>query len=143
MKKIRKPALHWSSSPVCTSCLAPGSIFINFTGYKAWQTIDNRLVSQQLPSRLSWQSDTPETYRLVFATDQQSGIVEITWNGASQRIDLYSASPGMRVIVLAPGTSNRLILRNALFALCSGIFLGMLLFLLSLYLATCPSHVPP
>ncbi len=110
--------------------------FTNFTGYKAWQSVDDHLIPLQLPSRLSWQSDSPETYRLVFITDEQSGIVDINWNGARQRLDLYSASAATRVIILEPRTGYRLILRNALFALCSGVFLGLLLFHLSLYLVT-------
>ncbi len=109
--------------------------FINFTQQGKWSNPDHELVTQKTPAGLLWQGNFADPYRLIFNTDHLSGMVEVVWNGEKQRLDLYTTSPGIHVLYLKPQTGG-MRYREWFFGLCTGIFIGLVLYLLSLYLVT-------
>jgi hypothetical protein len=109
--------------------------FIDFIQQGKWDNLDQRLVSKKTPAALAWRGNSADPYLLVFDTDSASGMAEVVWNGEKQRLDLYTTVPGIRVIYLKsqPGS---MVYREWFFGLCSGVFMGLVLYLLSIYLAS-------
>lgn len=93
----------WAGSlPIDFAELKPGSL---------WQAAHPRGFSSnnQKPfSRLRLIDPAASFYTLEFATGPSSGIVELRWEGGSQRIDLYSPLRSTRTLGLWAGWRGRL-----------------------------------
>ncbi len=99
-----------------------------------WQIKDGAFMSagEQASAMLSWGGKTNQPMQLTFLTHNWSGIAQVTWNGSTQRLDLYSQDAQNKIIDL-PYVQQVPALYKFIFLFLIGAILGLLLLNLALF----------
>ena len=111
--------------------------FSEFTLGEGWELRENSIASFQgedQPTTLSWRGYATENMKLVLLAHPWSGIVDVRWNGQSQRIDLYADPATSKQIDLTVQPVLPRLRYRLLYFITSGITLGLLLFAISAWL---------
>ena len=107
-----------------------------------WKYQDNQNISsnKKALSKLQFGKKRADGFTLKFLASESSGIIKIVWNGSEQLVDLYSTHDDVRTIQLP---QNRLLLAlQCLYWISSALLIGLVLFILSVYLSTHQWGVP-
>jgi hypothetical protein len=110
-----------------------------FTFDGAWELRDGVPLSyQDQPARLRWRGRLRADPTLVFVSHPWSGVVEVTFNGATQRIDLYAKEADALQLTLSARKAWRpmVVGWQALATAADAVTAGLLLLLGSVWLAT-------
>jgi hypothetical protein len=140
----KNPAAHSSEVWVAGLFLSDGTRIdaSHFEMDGNWEVRDGVPLSyQKQPAVLRWQGAADGEVRLRLLSHSWSGIATITWDGVSQTIDLY-AEPGVPKDI-ALQVEPLFSWLSAVVFLADIISLGMIILVLSVWLATRPIQVKP
>ncbi len=101
-----------------------------------WEKRDLNLIShKKQPARLQWHGKLKYDGAVYFLQHPWSGIVEVLWDGKSQKTDLYSEKRGYQKIVVPAKiyTLTRIVFEGALFIILSWVY-----FIISVLTITLP-----
>lgn len=105
----------------------------------AWEVREGVQLSASRGSRslLTWEAKVSRQLVLTVLTHAWSGIVEVTWEGSTRRIDLYAESDHVRAIELSPSSSSPIYPLSVLLA--SSLFFGLIVLVASVWLIDRPT----
>ena len=106
-----------------------------FSAGEGWEIREGLWFSSYSKGALVWRGTISEKLQLVFVSHPWSGIVEVTWNGQSQFVDLFDPAGGEIILDLIPSPPTQPSLtRRFLFMSGVSLGIGLLILLLGVWL---------
>jgi len=122
----------WVSRIVTSNGKVPTEDFVAGEG---WEIREGLWFSRFSNGALIWKGTSQSSIQLVFVSHPWSGIVEVVWNGQSQRVDLYDPSGKEIALDLEPLLPNNpSLLKQAIFVLGTGFGIGLIILMLGTWL---------
>jgi len=109
-----------------------------------WQLLDDGVVMLAptgASDSLRWSGWVRGALRVMFIQNPRSGMVQVTLNGQSQVVNLYSDQSSFRVVTLTPDLGMPAWAPGAFFGLVDWVSLSLLALMVSLLVAEWPSKV--